>query len=472
MPTVRIRLTGSVLLLISVLGIALISVEYHQLRGRLVDGESTRLRAQATAAVEAAAGTGLDARRAGTLATELTSTDTGALVLTPDGVLLGGPNPGTVGVAPPREVPPAAVAAVAAGNPQVDVVRTGADGRELLVLVAAPGGPPAAVVVLSTSLAEQDRLARSQLLTGLVALAVALVVAAVASLLLVRRTLAPLRRIAESARRVAAGDLGERLHLPGPRDEVGSLAASFDAMTEALQRGFAELERSEQRSRSFVADASHELRTPLTTVAGFTDVLLRRTTDGDRDAARLLASLRREVDRMQRIVDDLLLLARADRGLATEREPVDLRAAAKRVVEQLRPVAGTRTLDVRGGPATARTDADRLHQVLLNLTENAIRHTGPDGTVLLATATVGDRVVITVTDDGEGMDEATLAAAFERFTRGGERRGHGAGLGLAIVAALVRALDGHVHLTSRRGCGTTVRVDLPAVSGTGQDAGG
>lgn len=463
MLTVRSRLTLGVLSLVSVLFLALVGFEYYQLRGFLTDSEAVRLRAQAKPLVDIAAGTGFDGDLAGRLATDLTSADTGALVLDPTGAVIGRPRAATIGAPPPADVPAGAVAAAVAGELEVDVVRDTGAGRELLALVPEPGAaPPRAVVVLSTSLTDEDSLARSQLFTGLIALVVGLTFAGVATLVLVRRTLRPLRRIAESAGRVAAGDLTQRVRLSEQRDEIGSLAASFDAMTEALQRGFADLERSERRSREFVADASHELRTPLTTLAGFTDVLLRRSTERDREAARLLASLRREVDRMQRIVDDLLLLARADSDLDTTREPVDLRAAAVRVVEQLRPVAGGRTLTVAGRPATAWSDPDRLHQVLLNLADNAVRHTASAGSVLVTVAERGEQVTVTVADDGDGMDETTRQVAFERFSRGGRRRGAGAGLGLAIVAALVHALDGEVELDSAPEVGTAVRVTLPS----------
>lgn len=328
MLTIRTRLTLGVLGLITVLVLGLSALENLQLRGFLVDSAATRLRAQAKALVDAAALTDLDRQVAVTLATDLTSADTGALVLAPDGTVLGSPRTGAIGATPPDDVPADAVARAASGEKEVDVVRDGDGGRELLALVPEPGSDPTrAVVVLSTSLADEDATARRQLLASLGALGVVLVMAGPASLLLVRRSLRPLRRIAATAEQIAAGDLARRVQLGGPRDEIGSLADSFDRMTAELEDAFAVLARSEQRSRAFVADASHELRTPLTTLAGFTDVLLRHSSGEDTDSTRLLASLRREVDRMQRIVDDLLLLARADGGLDTCLPPDYLLAA-------------------------------------------------------------------------------------------------------------------------------------------------
>lgn len=465
MLTVRTRLTFGVLGLITVLVVGLSVLETVQLQRFLADSAAVRLRAQAKASVDAAALTDITARDATTLATDLTSADTGALVLAPDGAVLGSPSPGTIGARPPVGVPADAVARAAAGEKEVNVIRETNGRRELLAMVPEPGRDPTrAVVVLSTSLADEDATARRQLLASLAALVLVLLIAAVVSPLLVRRSLRPLRRIAATAEQVAAGDLGRRVQLGGPRDEIGSLAESFDTMTAALEEAFAVLERSEQRSRAFLADASHELRTPLTTLAGFTDVLLRRSSSGDLEVTRLLAALRREVDRMQRIVDDLLLLARADSGLPTARVPVDLRAASERVVEQVRPVAGRRRITVDGPRMLARSDADRVHQVLLNVVSNAVRHTGPEGTIRLTTAGTGAVAVVTVSDDGEGMDDATRQAAFERFARGGTRRGGGAGLGLAIVAALVRSLDGKVTLDSSPGSGTSVRISLPLAS--------
>lgn len=466
MLTVRTRLTLGFLALLTVLVATLSLLETVQLRGFLTDSAATRLRAQAKPLVDAAATSDLSSRDARALATDLTSADTGALVLAPDGSVLGRPREGTVGFAPPSDVPAGAVARAAAGEKEVDVVRVGDAGRELLALVPEPGSDPSrAVIVLSTSLADEDATARRQLLATLAGLAVVLVIGAVVSPLLVRRSLQPLRRIAVTAEQVAAGDLGRRVQWGGARDEIGSLAESFDRMTAALEDAFAVLARSEQRSRAFVGDASHELRTPLTTIAGFTDVMLRQHLAGDSaSSARLLAALRREVDRMQRVVDDLLLLARVDGGLAVDRAPVDLRSVATGVVEQLRAAAGGRQLLVHGGPALAWAVEDRVHRALLNLVSNAIRHTAPDGVVTLTTEMLTDgTAVVTVADDGEGMDEETRRAAFSRFARGSNRRGEGAGLGLAIVAALVGALDGQVQLQSAPGHGTTVRVSLPGV---------
>ncbi len=460
MLTLRARLTLGVLGLITVLVLGLTLLENLALRGFLVEGEATRVRAQAKAAIDAAARTDLDTRQAQLLATDLTSADTGALVLAVDGSLLGRPREGTVGAPAPVDVPADAVARAAAGDREVDVIRDGTSGRELLVFVPEPGAdPPRAVVVLSAPLDDDDAVAQQQFLSGLGGLLVVLTLAGVGSLLLVRRTLRPLDRISRTAALVASGDLGQRVHLGGPPDEVGLLAESFDGMTEALQRSFDELAQSERRSREFVADASHELRTPLTTVAGFTDVLLRRPSD-DADATRLLASLRREVDRMQRVVDDLLLLARADQRLGSARIPLDLRHAAMRVAEQLRPVAGSRSLIVDGGPVWVSSDPDRVHRILLNLVGNAVRHTTENGTIVLTTDDADGHGSVTVSDDGEGMDDAIRATAFERFTRGAARRGTGSGLGLAIVVSLVEELDGRVDLDSALGEGTSVRVRL------------
>lgn len=352
MLTVRTRLTLGVLALLTVLVAFLSVVETLQLRGFLVDSAGTRLRAQAKPAVDEAAAAGLTPGRAALLATDLTSADTGASVLTPGGSVVGTARPGTVGAAPPTDVPLDAVLRAAGGEKEVDVVRPSGADRELLALVPLPGGDlPRPVVVLSTSLADEDATARRQLVASGAALLLVLAVAAVASPLLVRRSLRPLQRIAATAEDVAAGDLSQRVDLRGRRDEIGRLAESFDAMTAELESAFAVLETSERRSRAFVADASHELRTPLTTLAGFSDVLMRQHLDGDPERmTRPLASLRREVDRMQRIVDDLLLLARADGGLPGSPERTELRALAASVVEQVRPMADERRLVLVGDP--------------------------------------------------------------------------------------------------------------------------
>lgn len=454
------------------------AVQALRLRSLLTDAAGTRVRAQAKPVIDGRlgeqTGPGPGAPRpplrdlAAGLATDLTSADTGAVVLGPGGLVLGRARPGTVGAEPPPSVPTVALERALAGAKEVDVIRSRAGERILVALVPFPGGgPPPAVVALSTSLAEEDRAVRRQLALIAVSLIAAVGVAGVAGPLLIRRALRPLRRIAATTAGIAEGDFSRRVAFTGPPDAIGQLAGAVDEMAASLQRVFADLAASEARMRVFVADAAHELRTPLTALGGFADVLVRGAADADPEgAARLLVGLRREVDRMQRLVDDLLTLARLDTGAGLDCSSVELSGLAQSVLAQMAPLAGRRRLSVSGGPVEVHADADRLRQVLLNLVGNAVRHTAEDGSIAIEVSVDADEAKLGVVDDGEGMDEATRARAFERFVRGaGAGRSPGSGLGLAIVASIAAAHGGSTAVASARGEGTRVSVHLPVTPG-------
>ena len=271
--------------------------------------------------------------------------------------------------------------------------------------------------------------------------------------------------------RVPAGD---------PRTEVGSLAASFNAMVDRFQSAFsaqqaseAEARASESRMRRFVADASHELRTPLTSIRGFAELYRQGATT---DAARVVRRIEDEAERMGLLVEDLLLLARLDQARPLRREPVDVLSVAADVVHAASTVHGSHheirlQADTSGGVPVVEGDDARLHQVVSNLVGNAVAHTA-DGTrvdVLVRRDT--DAVVLQVRDDGDGMPPDVRARVFERFYRADTSRTRagsattGSGLGLSIVAAIVAAHDGTVDVDSTVGRGTafTVRLPGPAV---------
>jgi len=296
-----------------------------------------------------------------------------------------------------------------------------------------------------------DALVRGMLVaTGLgLALAAALGAAAV------RRTLRPLRRMTSRTDEIeATGDLSLRVAGDGPRDEVGRLAESFDAMLERLEESF----RSQQR---FVADASHELRTPLTVVRGQLELLRDRLdVEGDRTS---VGAAMDEVDRMRRIVEELLLLARLDEGLPLQAGPVEVELLMQEAL--VRGLAGERrraSVEVEPG-LLVLADAERLLQVLTNLVSNAVRHAGEDAEIALRARARGDRAVLEVADSGRGIPPEELPHVFSRLFRGTRARGApGAGLGLSIASSLVEAMGGRIHADPRDGGGTVFTVELPA----------
>jgi two-component system OmpR family sensor kinase len=239
-------------------------------------------------------------------------------------------------------------------------------------------------------------------------------------------------------------------------------------MLSQIEAAFEQRRASESRLRRFVADASHELRTPLTSIRGYAELFRRGADSRPEDLARSMAAIETEAARMGVLVDDLLLLARLDRGRPLEREPVDLATVAAQAVEGARAIEPDRqvTLEVDDDVSLAG-DAGCLRQVLDNLLENARVHTPPGTSTTVRLVREADEVVLTVADDGPGLSRDARARAFERFYRDDEARSRdtgGAGLGLAIVAAIVAAHGGSVAVVDDDG-GASITARLPVLGG-------
>lgn len=319
-------------------------------------------------------------------------------------------------------------------------------------------GPPNAVAQLSISLdgveATLSSLRATSSAVGVLAFLAALAVALVVTTLGLR----PLGRVAAAADQVAHGDLAARADLPIGADEVGRLGRAFDHMAAQVERAFA-------AQRQFAADASHELRTPLTVLGGYVDVLKAGALDVPETAGRLLESMRREIDRLSRLAEDLLLLTQLEAG-GGHLSPTDLDAAEllADVAEAGRMLDGRRRVeaDVRA-ELPVRVDRDRLTQALLNLVDNAIGHTPPDGQVRLVGRREDRDIVLEVHNQGAPIPAEHLPRLFDRFYRVDRSRepGRHAGLGLAIVKAIVQASGGTVGAWSDA-AGTRFVIRLPA----------
>lgn len=275
----------------------------------------------------------------------------------------------------------------------------------------------------------------------------------------------PLRRMARVAGEVDSGDLSHRIDYRGS-DEVGVLADAFNGMLDRLESGF-------RRQREFVSDASHELRSPLTVLRGRIETLVRGRSQGDEVTAEA-KELLREVSRMDRLVDDLLTLAKAESGTLIQTRAVPLGEFAEDLRRDL-PLLGARDYTVRcGACGTIEADPDRLSQVLRNLVSNAVRHTGPGGSVTVSIEPNGAGVRFAVSDDGPGIPPDQLERVFDRFHRTDEGRSRdegGSGLGLAIARAIIEAHGGSIAAESEPGRGTTVSFTLPgSASGVGRVA--
>ncbi|MCY4525844.1 MAG: HAMP domain-containing sensor histidine kinase [Anaerolineaceae bacterium] len=275
-----------------------------------------------------------------------------------------------------------------------------------------------------------------------------------------QRALRPIRRITLAAASIArTDDLDTRLEWQGPRDDLGRLVSVFNDMMARLQGLFSVQQR-------FVADVSHELRTPLTAIRGNLDLIRRYGMDEPS-----LEAIESEAGRMARMVDDLLLLARADYGgLALELKAMDLDTLLLEARREAQLLAGERQLDIelrRLEPLRARGNADRIKQLLLNLLDNAIKFTPDGGKITLGLYRDGHDAVLEVADSGIGIAPEDRQRIYDRFwqadpsRRRAQQRGQDAGLGLSIVKWIVDAHQGRIGLVSTPGEGTTFRVRLP-----------
>jgi heavy metal sensor kinase len=286
----------------------------------------------------------------------------------------------------------------------------------------------------------------------------ALVLSVIIAIWLANLISRPLRRMAAVASAVDSGDLSHRIDYSGD-DEVGVLAEAFNHMLDRLEEGF-------RLQRDFVSDASHELRSPLTVLRGRIEQLSDHA--GDREAVATEAhELMREVRRMERLTEDMLTLAKAERGGLVQRRRVPI----DDFVEDLRrdlPLLGPRHYNVESSVhGDLEADPDRLAQVLRNLVTNAVRHTSADGHIGISIGSENGTAVFAVSDDGTGIEPDQLGRIFDRFHRTDEGRSRaegGSGLGLAIARAIVEAHGGSIAAESPPGDGATIRFSIPGYS--------
>jgi two-component system OmpR family sensor kinase len=386
-------------------------------------------------------------------------------------------NPGQ----PAPQLPPLDSAAAARRVSPFTVPSQSGDGQWRVVARRYSGATPAsgspATVVIATSMNQVDATISTLRSIFLAVDAGLLAVLAVAGWFAIRSGLRPLTRIEETAAAIADGDLSRRIpDLAAPTTEVGRLAAALNGMLLQIETAFRARADSETRMRRFVADASHELRTPLVGIKGSTD-LYRMGSREDVDA--MIARIAGESERLTRLVEDLLLLARLDEGPAAfplHLAPADLRTLAADAFHDVRGLDPSRPVTLTGpdggeqSPALALADEERLRQVVTNLVGNAVAHT-PAGTPLRIGAGRRDGfAILEVADSGDGLAPEEAARVFERFYRADASRARsgpsrqGAGLGLAIAQSIVTAHGGRIELITAPGQGATFRILLPGLT--------
>ena len=338
---------------------------------------------------------------------------------------------------------------------------SGSSGFRVLV-ENVPGASRVLVVAIPLN---ETRQTLTRLLTIEVVVSLAVLAAlAAAAWWLIKRDLRPLETMAVTADAIAAGDLARRVQPAEPRTEVGRLGLSLNTMLTRIEEAFAERAATEEKLRRFLADASHELRTPLTSIRGYAEVF-ERAKDDPEDLELAMRRIEEESKRMGVMVEELLVLARLGEGREPERLPVDLARVVDDAVSDARAAAPARdvafvspeTVDVLG-------DDHQLRQVVANLLNNALRHTPEEARIRVSLRAGDGRATLAVADDGPGLEPDVAAKVFEPFFRADESRARetgGAGLGLAIVAAIVEAHDGGVRLDTAPGAGATFTVTLP-----------
>jgi len=339
----------------------------------------------------------------------------------------------------------------------------------------ATGGSQKVFSVVAEPLGGTANTLHSLLLIELAVTAGALVLALAGGWWLVRLGLRPLADVERTADAIAAGNLDQRV--PGADDttEVGRLARALNVMLERIEAAFAarlaseaRLKESDRHLRQFVADASHELRTPIAAVAAYAELFERGASQNAEDLPRVISGIRSETARMERLVDDLLTLARLDEGAPLQIVPTELVALCADAVHTAMTVGPAWPVTFTAAhPVEVMGDPTRLRQVIDNLLANVRAHT-PEGTTAgVHVHQVGPEARVVVRDTGPGMPADDAARVFERFYRvdSARDRAHGGtGLGLSIVSAIVTAHGGTVSATSAPGQGMAVTVSLPVAS--------
>ncbi|WP_328332397.1 sensor histidine kinase [Streptomyces sp. NBC_00455] len=355
----------------------------------------------------------------------------------------------------------------------------------------APNGPLDAAfntpvnVVVAASLSQVDDIVNEIRSISATVGSVLLCVLTSVGWLAVRSGLGPLTRIEETAAAIAHGDLSRRVPtLAGPRTETGRLTASLNGMLVQIETAFQAREEAEARMRRFVADASHEMRTPLVGIKGYTDLYRMGALPTRESVDETMERIARESERLGRLVQDMLLLAKLDESnppaqsapatpapYPLDLAPMDLRTLAIDALHDIQAMAPTRSVSLTGpdegkaASAPALADEARLRQVVSNLVGNALNHTPSDSGIRIGMGSLDGRAVLEIEDTGPGLTADEQERVFERFYRADTSRsrntGGGSGLGLAIVHALVTAHGGRIELRSAPGEGCRFRVLLP-----------
>ena len=388
-------------------------------------------------------------------------------VLDPNGNLVASPFAGQQQDSTAQPLPLSSAGLQALKNKQVWWETSFATGDHLLIydIPVLHQGQITFIVQVAQSLAQRDQslaaLSRTLIIAGLLTILIAFGI----GWILAGITLNPIHHITRTAQVIGnESDFTRRVDYKGPNDEIGQLASTFNLMLTRLQDAYQGVNRALKMQRDFVADVSHELRTPLTTIRGNLELLRREPPMPAAEQSDVLTDVVDESDRLIRLVNSLLILARADAGQSLTREIISVRAVIDDACKQARQLDCRREIFEDVQDESVIGDRDALKQVVLILLDNAIKYTTEEISVYAEAK--GNHVLICVSDRGQGLSSEKLEHVFDRFYRGETNTNiQGFGLGLPIAKTLVEGQGGTIAIESQPGNGTVVEIRLPRANG-------
>ncbi len=384
----------------------------------------------------------------------------------PDGSILG--RTADLGTAT-LPLSPTGLKSVQAGNPWTETTQVESEPLLIYTQPIVANGQVTQIVQIASPISEREESLSALRLILVVGSLIVILAAFLIGWVLAGAALRPIHRITQTAQAIGAEkDFSRRVEHRGPNDEIGQLATTFNVMLTELESAYRKVEQALQTQRRFVADASHELRTPLTTIRGNVELLTHEPPLEGKERADVLADTKDEIERLIRLVQQLLVLARSDAGRHLRHEPVPVKPLLEDAYRQAKLLAPRRTILYDASlDASVLGDRDALKEVLVILLENAIAHTPSNATIGLAAAQTDGRVSVSIRDTGPGIAPHLLPHIFERFFRGSSSRsGSGTGLGLAIAKELVEAQEGTLTVESQVGQGSVFTVQLPRAPNT------
>ena len=318
------------------------------------------------------------------------------------------------------------------------------------------------IVQVAQSLTQRDETLGALSTTLMVAGLVTILIAFGIGWILSGATLRPIHHVTQTAQVIGReSDFTRRVDYKGPNDEIGQLASTFNSMLARLQDAYQGVSRALKMQRDFVADVSHELRTPLTTIRGDLELLRREPPMPANEQSEVLADVVDESERLIRLVNNLLILARADAGQSLTRNAISVRGVIEEACKQAQQLDRQRKIMEDVQDLTIFGDRDAVKQVLLILLDNAIKYTTEE--ITITTKAAADQVLICVRDRGPGISPKKLEHVFDRFYRGeSNSRVQGFGLGLPIAKALVEGQGGKIEIQNEGPHGTLVTIALNA----------